>query len=775
MSFFSLVWTGNYTFKAAQLLGVPQVWAMASAVGDFNGDGVLDIVIAPSEQVPNGEIRTTPTPGRLLLLQGNGDGSFIDASATLPGAGIYNAMVRKIKVGDFNNDGKDDFLPASNYEDGRDTSAFEYVWANQFAFLSSHSGFNALNLDVTTWGHDVVSGDFNGDGLTDFMVGGFHHPDNQPAHTALFLQTAVSGAFDKVWLPNIGGLSSIFIDVDGDGQKEVVEYAADWSDGLISQGFAIHFFDSNYTVETKYFPEPFLRKEPGVNWTGNSTTFLIYVDDQGREYVDGGVHDMVARDMNQDGKQDIVALRFGFYLDYVNGVLTEGGKPKNFIEIYTPSSNGVTKLPVIFDGWDDSFMPFYFHLLDWNNDGHIDIFMESADKPVLFLNDGNLHFKLAPEGIFPPSFNSDFFPPVSGLTAIPLDANDDGIVDLLYRARGFWDMAIPELSSAPSEYLFLGTQPFHTGPMFIDPALQGAPGFNEAYYLNTYPAIKALVETGVVASGLDHYLQYGRAEGLHAFAPHTWVHGSAQSDVIQLREGNEKAFGGDGNDTIIGMAGDDWIDGGPGFDTAVMNDNFFNSNWKLVNGNLVINSADGSDTLISIERIQFNDWVADGSLKDSAAAILQIWQFLSGNTPDEASFNSAFRLLAGMNGMMGTANGWNGYATSLADSNFAPEFTAKYKSLDTNSFINAVTTEVFGHAVNTEAVRNSFEIYKDYFASQFSATDPTGTDRAMGYFIGDMLHQASDINFGKYNAAAEVFLVGLANGSGNYGQDLFFS
>jgi hypothetical protein len=234
-----------------------------------------------------------------------------------------------------------------------------------------------------------------------------------------------------------------------------------------------------------------------------------------------------------------------------------------------------------------------------------------------------------------------------------------------------------------------------------------------------------------------------------------------------------RTYGGD--DVIWPKGGNDWIDGGPGFDTVVISDFLFNSTWKLVDGNLVINSADGSDTLISIERIQFNDWTADGSLKDSAAAILQIWQFLSGSTPDEASFNSAFRLLAGMNGMMGTANGWNGYATSLADSNFAPEFTTNYKNLDVNSFINAVTTEVFGHAVNTEAVRNSFEIYKNYFAGQFAATDPTGEIRAKGYFIGDMLHQASDINYGKYNAAAEVFLVGLANSSAQYGQDLFFA
>jgi hypothetical protein len=249
--------------------------------------------------------------------------------------------------------------------------------------------------------------------------------------------------------------------------------------------------------------------------------------------------------------------------------------------------------------------------------------------------------------------------------------------------------------------------------------------------------------------------------------------GDHQNNTLHGLGGDDVLHGNRGDDILIGGPGNDLLDGGAGLDTAIIASLMFASSWRLVNGNLVINSADGSDTLVSIERIQFNDWAADASLKDSAAAVLQIWQFLSGSTPDEASFNSAFRLLAGMNGMMGTANGWNGYATSLADSNFAPEFASKYKNLDVTSFIDAVTTEVFGHAVNTQAVLNSFEIYKSYFSANFVTADPTGEIRAKGYFIGDMLHQASDINYGKYNQAAEVFLAGLANGTVQYGHDLF--
>ena len=59
----------------------------------------------------------------------------------------------------------------------------------------------------------------------------------------------------------------------------------------------------------------------------------------------------------------------------------------------------------------------------------------------------------------------------------------------------------------------------------------------------------------------------GRDLGHFGFASNTIVYGSKKADVITLREGDEKAFGLGGNDTLVGGDGDDVLNGGTGDDT----------------------------------------------------------------------------------------------------------------------------------------------------------------------------------------------------------------
>ena len=114
-----------------------------------------------------------------------------------------------------------------------------------------------------------------------------------------------------------------------------------------------------------------------------------------------------------------------------------------------------------------------------------------------------------------------------------------------------------------------------TGPNYsTDTAEQGAPGFNERYYLNENTSAKEAVDAGTYATGLEHYLAEGKDAGLKSFAPFTKVHGYSGNDNIVLREGNETALGYGGNDTIEGGAGNDTIDGGAGSDTAVFRDTY---------------------------------------------------------------------------------------------------------------------------------------------------------------------------------------------------------
>jgi len=152
------------------------------------------------------------------------------------------------------------------------------------------------------------------------------------------------------------------------------------------------------------------------------------------------------------------------------------------------------------------------------------------------------------------------------------------------------------------------TEKLSTGPNLDNPALQGAPGFNEFFYLLSNPDVQALVNNGSYSSGLAHYLAIGKNQGRMSFAPNACVVGSSSSDTITLREGDEKAFADAGNDTIFGGGGNDTIDGGPGTDVAVFV--VPKANCKLsttVNGFTVSSNTEGVDTLTNIERLKFSD------------------------------------------------------------------------------------------------------------------------------------------------------------------------
>jgi hypothetical protein len=111
------------------------------AVGDFNGDGKLDLAIADGLEV--------------MVLLGNGDGTFLPAVAYVAGK-----QPLSVAVGDFNGDGKLDLVVAN---DGSN---------NVSVLLGNGDGtFQAVgNYAVGLYPISVAVGDFNGDGKLDFVV-----------------------------------------------------------------------------------------------------------------------------------------------------------------------------------------------------------------------------------------------------------------------------------------------------------------------------------------------------------------------------------------------------------------------------------------------------------------------------------------------------------------------------------------------------------------------------------------------------------------------------
>jgi hypothetical protein len=85
-------------------------------------------------------------------------------------------------------------------------------------------------------------------------------------------------------------------------------------------------------------------------------------------------------------------------------------------------------------------------------------------------------------------------------------------------------------------HIYYGKNRLLTGPNYVNPADEGAPGFNEHYYLDSYPTVAALVANGTYATGLAHYLAIGKTLHYEGFASNINVWGSDNNryDVLTL-------------------------------------------------------------------------------------------------------------------------------------------------------------------------------------------------------------------------------------------------
>jgi hypothetical protein len=217
-----LLGNGDGTFQPAQSYASGGVYALSVAVGDFNGDGKSDVVVANECQT------SACSGGSVGVLLGNGDGTFQPAQSYTSGG----SATTSVAVGDFNGDGKPDVALANVCQTSACSSGgISVLLGNGDGTFQPPQSFASGGQNA----YSVAVGDLNGDGKLDLAVGNQCQTSACNSGGISVLLGNGDGTFQPPQSYASGGvfvLSVALGDLNGDGKLDVV--AGDRRSGDVS-------------------------------------------------------------------------------------------------------------------------------------------------------------------------------------------------------------------------------------------------------------------------------------------------------------------------------------------------------------------------------------------------------------------------------------------------------------------------------------------------------------------------------------------------------------
>lgn len=346
-----------YAFGAGSF-AVPES-PTAIAVGDFNGDGRLDLAVT------SGNPLGYPT---VSILLGKPNGSF--APAVNYTVGPYASAATGVAVGDFNGDGKLDLVVLANPD-------FQILVGNGDGTFKAGVDFQLSNAPT-----GVVVGDFNGDGKPDlaFAIGGYSKPQ-----VAVLLGNGNTSFRPEADYATAGSSLVTTGDFNGDGKLDLVVSGGDAYLGV----------------------SVLLGKGDG--------TFSSFIETPVSTYGCGGI---AAGDFNHDGKTDIACAGWQYYPGGVSVLVGIGDGSFNSPVFYPiqPVGSGTSVLAIADfngDGKPD--------IASANYDGYdTSVFLGNGDGT--FKAAKNYPASINPIGIATGDFNGDGIQDISVLAGYNLSA-----------------------------------------------------------------------------------------------------------------------------------------------------------------------------------------------------------------------------------------------------------------------------------------------------------------------------------------------------------------
>jgi len=429
------VWAQTVTYQTQwnTVFSLSDAGGQYVSVSDFNGDGVLDLLLGGNKNTPD------KTP--IFLVINNGDGTFRDATSDYI-EGTLKAAFPLGTTGDFSGDGRIDvaIFDAGHAELGQAPTGGFYgeephlllnqsngKWTVSSALADAAlaaSLYNTAKLHAKA----AIAGDIDNDGDLDIFVesgGGF---ENLAPH---FMINNGDGTFtadfsdarrhDRLIWGQTGFwryATHRLKDMDGDGYVDLVmgqlRRINNQQDELASKVV--------YNDKTGRFKEENVINLPYPNWNDGWTY----------------VKTIQITDLNGDGSPDLIlghergnndALKngnTGLYLQF----LINTGKSFTDQTVIFMENQAQTTVETAYFG-NNTSMPKKILLRDMNQDGFTDLVMAQSSAPMgphapfMYLNDGANKF--SPFDSEKITEGATYF----GEDAYPIDLNGDGLLDIV--------------------------------------------------------------------------------------------------------------------------------------------------------------------------------------------------------------------------------------------------------------------------------------------------------------------------------------------------------
>jgi hypothetical protein len=265
-----LINNGDGTFKAPVSYSSGGRQASSVVLGDVDGDGMLDLVVANNCQGGSSAGCSNSDHGEVSVLLGNGNGTF-QPPISYDTGGIY---AKTVAIGDLNGDGHPDLVVANIIDSGFTHGIIGVLLNNGDGTFKSPVSYNSVAQDA----EGVAIGDVNGDGKPDLVVANGCQQTNCAQGVTVFLGKG-NGTFASPVTYSSGADASysvLIADLNGDGHPDLA--VASWAPHSV-----------------------------GVLMGNGDGTFqapVIY--DTGTGYCCSGANSVAVGDANDDGKPDLL-------------------------------------------------------------------------------------------------------------------------------------------------------------------------------------------------------------------------------------------------------------------------------------------------------------------------------------------------------------------------------------------------------------------------------------------------------------------------------------